>query len=196
MELTDLKQMTDIQEACLSFGQLLGLSTPVPEEVLYAAMEDEDYARNLLLSSRNPQLLGHLLRHPVPVTMTVPVTVKEPLTGSPATPGSPQPAPPGNLQLIGKAAKALIDWGKTGFSIVADEVYERRLAACERCDQLEEAPDQFIYKISLKKGENKRTCQSCGCVVSRKARLVSDTCPLADPEHPGFNRWGEVSASF
>jgi hypothetical protein len=176
-ELTDFKQITDVQEACLKFGELLGLNTPVAEAVLYAALEDEDYSRNLLLSRRNPSLLAYLLQqYPAPVNQTA----------------LPEPAKaPGNLQLITKAAKALVAWGKSGFSTVEEEVFKKRIAVCEQCDQLAEAPDKLVYKISLTRNEDKRTCKACGCVVARKARLSSDTCPLADDNNPGFNRWGE-----
>lgn len=178
MELTDIKQITDINEACRHYGELLGLERPVTENVLYAALEDEDYARNLLLARRTPPLLELLmLQAPAKKIKT------------PEAPGF------SNVQLIGKAAKAFIDWGKTGFSTVTDEVYEKRMTACNGCDQLSSPPDQLVYKISLKKGEDKRTCNSCGCVVSRKARLVNDTCPLADEMNPGFNRWGEPKAN-
>jgi len=175
MNLTELKKITDVHGACTAFGQLLGLKAPVSREVLIAALEDEDYARNLLLSRRNEQMMTHLLRQPLPATISETSPVKF-----------------NNFQLIGKAAKALMDWGKTGFSTVDDNTYEKRMAACERCDQLEKAPDKLVYKISLKKAEDKRTCKSCGCVVSRKARLVSDTCPLSDPGNQLLNRWGEV----
>jgi hypothetical protein len=174
--LSDLKQMNNVQEACAKFGQLLGLDVPVSPNVLYAAMEDEDYARNLLLSRRNSAMLTSLLMQPVPVTAL-------------ATPTSTNHS---NLQLIGKAAKALLDWGKTGFSTVDEFTYDKRMSACNRCDQLEAPPDKLLYKISLSKKEDKRTCKECGCVVSRKARLASDTCPLEDATNPGFNRWSEA----
>ncbi|HYF32997.1 MAG TPA: hypothetical protein VD993_17855 [Chitinophagaceae bacterium] len=174
--LLELKQISDVQEACTKFGKLLGLDGPVPQDVLYAAIEDEDYARNLLLCRRNSVMLTNLLMQPAGVTAT-------------ATAANGNYS---NLQLIGKAAKALLDWSKTGFSTVDERTYERRLAACHRCDQLEAPPDKLLYKISLGKKEDKRTCKSCGCVVSRKARLTSDSCPLEDPANPGFNRWGEA----
>jgi hypothetical protein len=98
---------------------------------------------------------------------------------------------PTNLQLAGRLGKSMLNWGRTGFTTVTDELYAKRLAACAGCDQLREAPDRLAYKVSLKKGEDKRTCAACGCVVSRKAKLPKDTCPLQDPENPVMNRWGE-----
>lgn len=106
---------------------------------------------------------------------------------------TPQPVDqePTNLQLATRLGKSMLNWGKTGFATVTAEIYEKRLAACAKCDQLRDAPDRLAYKVSLKKGEDKRTCAACGCVVSRKARLPKDTCPLQDPENPVMNRWGE-----
>jgi hypothetical protein len=175
--LSELRQMADMQEACLKFGQLLGLDAPVPPGVLYAAMNDEDYVRNLLLSRRNADMLALLLRQAPAI--------------EPMGPVEAAPAKHSNMELIGKATKALVNWGRAGFSTVEEAVYKKRLAACERCDQLDAPPDKLLYKISLKRGEDKRTCKACGCVVSRKARLTSDTCPLEDAANPTFNRWGE-----
>jgi len=174
--LSELKQITDVQEACAKFGQLLGLDGPVKPQVLYAAMEDADYARNLLLCRRNATMMASLLMQPTPVT-------------APATSVDKNHS---SLQLIARATRSLVDWGKTGFSTTDATTYQKRLSACNRCDQLESAPDNLMYKISLYKNEDKRTCKACGCVVSRKARLTSDTCPLEDAANPGFNRWGEA----
>jgi len=171
--------MSDVQEACSKFGELLGLDAPVAPGILYAAIDDEDYARNLLLSRRNSEMLSFLLRQAPPAPAIAPVAVEA------------APVKHSNLELIGKATKALVNWGRSGFSTVEDTVYEKRLAACEACDQLNAPPDTLLYKISLKRGEDKRTCKSCGCVVSRKARLTSDTCPLEDAANPALNRWGE-----
>jgi len=140
-------------------------------------MEHEDYARNLLLASRNEAFLKVLLRTPPPIRNEA------------RAPGK------SNLELIGKATNAMLKWAKTGFSKVTDDVYEKRLTACQQCEFLSHPPNQLVYKLSLTKGENKSTCSSCGCVVSRKARLTSDTCPEVDPKNPGFNRWGEPQQS-
>lgn len=177
-EITAIKQITDIKEARLAFGHLLGLDSPVSEDVLVTAIEDEDYARNLLLSRRDPQLLSMLLQQH---EAAVPDDQTAQHTGHHYS----------SLELIGKATKALIGWGMTGFATVEDAVYHKRLSACEGCDQLEQPADKLIYKISLKKGEDKRTCKECGCVVARKARLINDTCPMPDAANPGLNRWGE-----
>ncbi|MEJ5105248.1 hypothetical protein [Chryseobacterium sp. MYb328] len=179
MELNELKEMTDISEACVRFSEILGSSKPVPDGVLYAALEDEDYARNLLLARRSPELMNMLFAQRTQYSPKTVVPQEEKQSGYT------------NLQLLEKLGKSMWKWGLVGFSTVTEEVYNKRLAACASCDQLEEAPDRLVYKISLKKNEDKRTCKTCGCVVARKARLTNDTCPREDTGNPGFNRWGE-----
>lgn len=177
MELNELKELTDINEACMRFGEILGLSKPVPDSVLYAALDDDDYARNLLLSRRSSELMNMLMAQQANYIPKAQQKAKQ--SGY------------SNLELIEKLGKSMWKWGLVGFSTVTEDIYDKRLAACRSCDQLEEAPDQLVYNFSLKKNEDKRTCKSCGCVVARKARLTTDTCPLEDTGNPGFNRWGE-----
>jgi hypothetical protein len=54
-----------------------------------------------------------------------------------------------------------------------------------------EAPDQFAYKVKLKKERDPRICGACACGISRKAWLPTETCPVADPSRLVFNLWGE-----
>lgn len=96
-----------------ALGQLLGLGKPVPEEVLTAALEDDAYARNLLLCRRDPDLLEHLLGNP------------------------PRQAPRlRRAELATRAAGALARWAGTGFATVEEDVRRRRLEACEACPDL------------------------------------------------------------
>lgn len=94
-------------------AEILGVAGPVPEKVLAAAVEDEAYARNLLLCRRDPDLLQHLLDNP------------------------PRRKPRfSRTELATRAAGALARWAKTGFTFVEDDVRRRRLAACEACPDL------------------------------------------------------------
>ena len=116
MELTALKNL-DLPEACLHFGNILGLEQPVAQGVLFAALEDEDYARNLLLARRSPELLNMLLKQR---TNYKSATIQP----------NDRNHEYSNLELMGKLGKSLLKWGATGFSTVTNEVYAKRLAAC------------------------------------------------------------------
>ena len=102
----------------------------------------------------------------------------------------PQAEEHSTIQLATRAAKAMIRWSKSGFTQVEPEVYEQRLSLCRQCPHLTEPPDKVIYKVTAVQQDN-RVCGACGCSVARKARIPSESCPVADPSDPAVNRWGQ-----
>ena len=107
-------------------------------------------------------------------------------TTSPAVPGH------GNIELIGKATKALFAWGKTGFQRADEEVVKRRWAACQGCDFLTDPPKTMMYQgIKLLAGKGTKICSACGCVANKKVTLPTEKCPKQDPDNPNLSRWGE-----
>ncbi|MGW2154513.1 hypothetical protein [Nonomuraea sp. NPDC001699] len=153
-------------------GRVLGLDEAVPEEVLRAALIDENYAANLLTCRRHPELLQHLLSNPPKRQAEMPVH-----------------------DLVARAGGALVRWARTGFTHVDDETLQRRMAACERCPELRNAPQspgrRALYTIATLGLDDKSLCGKCGCAVVRKARLTSETCPAPDPSNPEMTRWQE-----
>lgn len=171
--------LTELQEKELSwdemrqeFGAYLGLPDPVPSAVLNKAINDEKYAIYLLSARNSPAYLQTLFN--------VPADVKEDRT---------------NLQLIKKAAGSLLRWSASGFGYADEEVYEKRLSACHSCEYLRTVPDQGVYQFTKQKGGDPQVCSACGCVASRKARLRSESCPIADASDSSLNRWGEKMKS-
>ena len=64
--------------------------------------------------------------------------------------------------------------------------------ACRACPHLVDPPaDRLLYKLSTGSPVERKICDACGCVASRKARLPSEGCPKADPSDPARTRWGE-----
>jgi hypothetical protein len=106
----DLTPATDDQRDAL--GRILGLDGPVPESVLIAAVEHEDYARNLLLCRREPELLHDLIARP------------------------PHKRRLGPVELAARGSRALARWAATGFTTVDDATYQRRMSACVQCPEL------------------------------------------------------------
>jgi hypothetical protein len=109
-----------------------------------------------------------------------------------------QAGPPGNGQLVAQAAGAVTRWARAGFAVVDLEVLTRREDACLACPHLSE-PYSGLHKLGLARdaGERvgtragKKACGKCGCVVSRKIRMATESCPDAHPDDPGLTRWGE-----
>jgi hypothetical protein len=163
------------------FGTLLGLPDPVPDAVLRRALSDQQFAHYLLSFTGRPDMLSRFF--------TAPATLAY------AEPEAPRsPAPQGGAELARNAARALARWGRSGFVRVGAETYERRLTACLGCDRLADPPRSLLARITAPGPEDRaagRACGACGCPVTRKAGLASESCPLPDPADPARTRWGE-----
>lgn len=170
-----------MEEKCLEFAQILGLNQSVSPEVLQAAIENDDYAHNLLVCRKDPTFLNYLLANPP----------------KPSSPASTQ-IEKSNLELAEKASQALLRWAKTGFSVVDDETLERRENACLTCPNLSD-PQKLVQKlipskqVTQKVGQRtgNKVCNLCGCNVSKKIRIPSESCPDKHPTAVGMTRWEE-----
>ena len=154
---------------------ILGLDQPVSEQVLKAAVNDEMYAHNLLVCRGEPGFMQHLLENP-------PVPAAD--SAAPAI---------GTTTLLRRAAESLTRWAKTGFSTVSEDIYQKRLAACDGCPHLTAPPAGYQQTLYALAGapQTRSVCGQCGCIVAVKARRSSDTCPDAHPIAAGLNRWDE-----
>jgi hypothetical protein len=164
----------NVGEQRQQMGELLGLDEPVPEAVFYAALQDGDYAHNLLMSRREPTFLRYLLNNPPPAELP-----------------APRAAEKSEGELLRKASEAVWRWARTGFSTVDEPTFQRRHGACLQCPHLADKPDKFLYKIVSSKSSGEKVCDLCGCLVARKARLTSESCPDQHPTQTGLTRWGE-----
>ncbi len=177
-------------------GEQLDLAGPVPNAVLRRAMVDATFAHRLLVSRGSPAFLAALIEDPVNRRFETvdAASVQEPMAppGDPPNGHAADAPAPGNPELARRAAAALMAWGKAGFTHVDADVYAARLAACEACPQLREPPDRLAYKVRARRNADMRLCGLCGCVVARKARMATETCPGVDPDDPSRNRWGQV----
>ncbi|WP_380280451.1 hypothetical protein [Kitasatospora purpeofusca] len=160
-------------QGCGELGRILGLDGPVSEGVWAAALADEGYAR-ALLTCQDPTRLQHLLRYP-----------PRAITGGGLSAAA----------LIAHGAKALARWSRAGFVEVDEETRLRRLAVCGHCPYLRPGPQgkgtallQTVAGIGLR---DKSVCGLCGCLLARKSRLPSESCPAPHPTEPGLTRWGE-----
>jgi hypothetical protein len=171
------------EQAREAVGRVLGLATPVPAAALRRAMVEDAYCQALLAAPSNPARAQQLVNDPRNGPFTLPgdgVDAAGASTHSDST-----------SRLMIKAGAALTRWAASGFATVDQETFERRWGACTVCPELVEAPDSWVYKVTMSSKSDSRICGACGCVAIRKARVASERCPRPDPARPGLNRWGE-----
>lgn len=158
------------EQQCAELGRILMLDGPVSNIVMEAAIANPTYANNLLICRREPGLLQHLLSYPPKPKQELSVS-----------------------ELLSKGALALMGWARAGFTVVEDEVYRRRLEACQQCPELKTpaGSKRLLYELVGVNGSEKAMCALCGCVVRRKARLTTESCPAPHPIMSGHTRWAE-----
>ena len=183
----------DLDEARAELRAVLGLEREVPVAAARRAALDPVYLHRLLVSRSSRPMLERVLADPGNerfATRPPPEDTPSPEAGEPA-PGARERT---GGELARKAASAIAGWAKAGFALASLETVERRLAACEACPNLAAAGDQLAYRLLAGGGERKSVCSLCGCVVRHKAKLPNESCPDADPQRPGFTRWGDALA--
>lgn len=174
----EIKEITEAgtwDEMRQQLGAYLGIKDPVPSAMLNRAMNDDKFAYYLLTCRNQPKFLEALQADPRNKEFEPAVANGEKST----------------VQLATTAAKAMLRWSKSGFTQVEKDVYEQRFAACLRCPHLSEPPDKMVYKLTSGDATDRRVCNACGCVASRKTKLPTERCPEPDPENPAVNRWGQ-----
>lgn len=174
------QEIDSLDQARHELGRLLGLSEPVSASAMKAALSDELYAHYLFVCRDAPPFLTHLLNNP-PEVVEIEATESSKVTEI------------STAALLAKAVQAIWKWGQSGFAIADDVIYTRRMEACRVCPNLVEPPPKLVYHLfSSSVSDEHKICSECGCVASRKARLISESCPDRSPQNPAFTRWGEL----
>ena len=188
---TGLDGMTgSVDQQRADLAELLGLSEPVPADVLLSAVSDREYARNLMLCKDAPVMLDFLVTNPPHRAEATPAEVgAEPS----AEIAERTAADHSTGQLLGAASKSFWAWTKSGFAAVDEATYQRRYGTCLECPNLIDPPRKRVYQIigAADAADDSKICRLCGCVASKKARLPHESCPAAHAELAGMNRWGE-----
>lgn len=184
----ELKPGVSPEELQAQFAEYLGTADPVPIGVILHAVEDQYFRSNLMLCRNRPDMLRSLFSNPKNVEFEEQYRSESKLGGDTQ---AELPGQHGTLELLGRASKAVFSWAKVGFANVDMATFERRFSACQGCDMLSDPPTKMIYKLVKTKHTDPRICGACGCVASRKARMASESCPLASKEDSQLNRWGE-----
>lgn len=168
-----------LADKCRTFAYMLGLEQPVSEAVLMAAVDEPGYARSLLQAVNKPERLNDLLNNS-------PFSQPSKTNTYTAT------------KLLTKASSALMKWALSGFPTVPKATLQKREEACLACPNLT-APAHRLQQLSasatprteIGMRTGNKTCSACGCVITNKIRLATETCPVEDTAHSGINRWGE-----
>ncbi|EFM12228.1 hypothetical protein PaecuDRAFT_0908 [Paenibacillus curdlanolyticus YK9] len=197
-----------IEEQRRQFGIILGLNGPVSEEVLFAAVHDPSYAHNLLSARRSEMFLTYLLNNP-PIVQQVgggeaigalgaaqAANAAIPEGTDMASAAGGTTASHSNMELAKKAGQALWKWARAGFATVEDDVYRKRMSACATCPHIQSKPNKLLYNAltatsSAADDSAEKICGKCGCVLSKKTKLPSESCPDNHPELAGMTRWEE-----
>ncbi|GLH87101.1 hypothetical protein SSBR45R_45610 [Bradyrhizobium sp. SSBR45R] len=176
-----MREGDSVADIRLRVERALGLARPLPMAALQRMMDDEEYFHHLIAARTAPAMLSHLIAFAEGDA--------KPSTSTPIRTGDDEPHSAGAL--VAKAAKAFASWSKGGFTQVDEAVRERRLTACLSCEKLSASPKGLLYKVAGLIAADNRTCSACGCMVTAKARLPYENCPL--PAEPGsdISRWGE-----
>lgn len=160
--------------------ELLNLTEGVSEEVFLCTIHNKTYAQNLLMCKDSREFLNYLLQNP-------PLESLKNISKSELT----------NMELAQNATKAIVSWAKSGFSSADFEMLERRENACLSCEYLGK-PGKVLQKLITSKSKEhigKRAadcvCKLCGCSISKKIRLASESCPASHPDNAGLSRWNE-----
>lgn len=179
-EILEVDENSSFDDLALKFGSYLGLPGSIPSNALLRAINDPVYAQNLIISRQSSAFLNALLNDPGN-KMYGEVEEKE-LT---------------NKDLLKRAGTALLNWTKSGFTVVSDEVLEKREDACLSCEHLVK-PEKFLQKLVTSKSKDtigKRAadcvCKVCGCSISKKIRAISESCPVTMPGNPAMTKWSE-----
>lgn len=180
-EILEVDESSSFDDLAVKFGSYLGLPGSVPTNALLRAINDPVYAQNLIISRQSAPFLNALLNDPD--NKLYGVEEEKELT---------------NGDLLKRAGTALLNWSKSGFTVVSNEVLEKREDACLSCEHLVK-PEKFLQKLVTSKSKDtigKRAadcvCKVCGCSISKKIRAVSEACPVTMPGNPALNKWGEA----
>jgi hypothetical protein len=184
-ELLHIEPTDSFQDICHRMSSLLGINKQMPENAMRRAIEDQDYANNLITCRNAPGFLEVLLMDPKNEEYAQVAAKESKLT---------------NTDLIQKAASAFLRWGKAGFSVVDDTVLETRENACLSCEYITK-PETTLQKLVTSNAKDqlgKRVadcvCKLCGCSLSKKIRIPTESCPGANAQNNQLNRWGEPIA--
>ncbi|AVO59196.1 hypothetical protein [Pseudomonas chlororaphis] len=187
----DFQAFTSLDDGCLQTGRYLGLDGPVSRAVFTAIIDNPTYATTLFTARTAPAFRDHLLAHPQPAQRLENSGETHPLASDESSRSSSIEL--SNSALLAKAARSFVAWGRGGFKTTDNDLFERRLSACEACPHHTATPDKLAYRVgaALTGDSNRKICELCGCVTGKKARLRDEQCPGAHPDRPGYSRWGD-----
>jgi hypothetical protein len=185
--LIEAEASDSVDELRARLAGVIGWPDPVPVPAFFRAVVEPTYALALITSRNEPGFLEPLLHDPRNERF-----VPESMRAAAAVAPDPTPRAISDARLLANAARAMVRWGKAGFTVADEATIALREQACLGCEHLIE-PNKLLQKL-LPVGEVKdevgrrtghKVCALCGCQAARKIRLPTESCP-AKPD-----RWSE-----
>ena len=169
--------LTSIEDARRHLGEMLGLGISIPENVLRAAIEDANYAHNLMVRKNSRKSLRAFIKAPL-------------------SPNAPSVVIRDERETLRRFREAMVRWAKVYFTVVDAETKMRRTTACAKCEHISDAPATLLYRIAgLFRPNQEKICNLCGCLLSKKIMMPTESCPAPHLTERGLSRWGEPVAS-
>jgi len=154
------------------------LGTEVPLSVAMRAFNESAYCYHLIASRTNPLWLSLLFSQASSAVQVIPSQVQLPISSS-----------------VTNFVSSIIHWASDGFKTVNHTTFLKRWTACQECPSLVDPPKHFLYHLGRKimgaKNGDHRVCSACGCLAYSKAKITTESCPMAHPSHPQITRWFE-----
>ncbi len=175
-EQTPQENNNDLELACTTLNRLLGTPEAItPAELVSTFGSTENISR----LSKPGLEASDLCR-----------AFRENIADAPTDPPQPNNSPD-STQLIANSVDAFWKWAHTGFGIAPPALQAARLAACNTCDRYVDAPETGLHRLASPFSKTNKICSLCGCFMEKKVRQISAKCPIEEPSHKGWSRWGE-----
>ncbi len=187
MNLNQVLQDTDFEQARQRLAELINLDAAAPAAVTRRALLDKRFATYLMLTRDSPQLQQVLLNDP----RTREYDQDADTAPAESSTDAPQQLRT-NSELLAQASRSMLHWGKAGFKRIDDTQRARRWAVCQSCSQLTDPPETMLYQgLRLLTGGDTKICAACGCAANKKVGIPTENCPLPHPEDSSISKWGE-----
>lgn len=164
----------DTHVVATNLHRILDYPDPIPAEVIRRAAEDREYLHQLILHRKSSEDIRRIF--------------EQASSGPESRSGASRSSP---LMLLPRFLKSVVRWLLSGGRRTDRETQERRLDACSRCPRLTSPTSGRMRRAIRVLSSDQKVCELCGCSVSCKAKMATESCPDVHPLDPTRTRWGD-----
>lgn len=165
------------QHASMKLSSLLFQTTEVSPLVLNRIFTCEKLQQKLITEIRTETDLLQLFED-----------IKQELRSETIQSGAPMDSP---SELVKNGISEFWKWMGNYFNVVSSDREKERIEICRSCPYLEMEGKGSLYKIGESLLGHSPICIKCGCMVNKKAKIASSTCPMEHPQQHGYSLWGD-----